>query len=72
MDNYKRDAVFEYLGKFCLFAKKDDFIEVTKWKNDEGIDITLSTQKNNVISLTFGELKAIKKLSKQLDKGISE
>ena len=53
------------LNDFCYLAKKGDFIEITEWVNFDGYDITINEKQ---FSLTHGEVKALKKLIKILDK----
>ena len=62
MQQYKLDAVFEDLTKFCHFAKKDDYIQVAEWHNGEGWSIDIAGKKT--IDLTHGELRAIECLTK--------
>jgi hypothetical protein len=50
---------------FCYLSKPGDFIEITEWVSLDGYDITISEKQ---FSLTHGELKALKKLIKLLDK----
>ena len=52
-----------------MFAKDHDFIELTVWTNHEGVDVTIN---NRTIQLTFGEIDAIKKLTKKLIKEIDK
>lgn len=59
-----RKSVSDDLNKYCIFAKDDDFIEVTQWTNGEGWDITINDKR---IYLTDGELKAINHLVNSLD-----
>ena len=59
-----RKSVMDDLNKYCIFAKDNDFIEVTEWSNGEGWDITIN---NKYIYLTDGELKAINHLVNSLD-----
>ena len=59
-----KKSVSENLDKFSPIFKKTDFIEVTEWTNGEGWDICLN---NRLISLTYGQLEAIKYLVKALD-----
>ena len=66
---YNRKAIFEKLKEYCYFAKEDDFIEITEWVNHEGYDIEISKERESKrISLTSGEIKAIKKLIKKFEK----
>ena len=67
IEKYKRETVFANLKDYCHLAKEDDFIEITEWKNGDGIDLTLSSFQDRMIQLTWGELRAIKKLTKKLD-----
>lgn len=67
MEKYTRPAVFALLDKYCLLAKPDDFIEVCEWSNGVGVDVTISSQLGNVmVPFTWGQLRALKKLVKQL------
>lgn len=59
-----RKSVSDDLNKYCIFAKDNDFIEVTQWTNGEGWDITINDKR---IYLTDGELKAINHLVNSLD-----
>lgn len=68
MEKYKRNAIFAELNQFCSFADKNDFIEITEWKNDEGIDVEISGKLQQRFQLTHGEFKALKKLMKKLKK----
>lgn len=65
MEKYKRKSVFSELKKYDGFAKEHDYIEVCEWHNVEGYDIDIN---GRVIRLTRGELRAIKKLVKALEK----
>ena len=60
-----RKSVNADLNDFCYLAKPHDFIEVTNWSNLDGYDITIGEKQ---ITLTIGELDAIKALVKKLDK----
>ena len=71
MEKHDRKSVFDNLNKYCTFSihRKDDFIEVTEWSNGEGYDICISNVEGpKHIYLTWGELKAINTLVKELDK----
>lgn len=61
----KRKAVCDMLTNYCVFAKEQDYIEVTEWTNGDGYDIDLNGKKH--ISLTHGEVEAISYLTKSLD-----
>lgn len=60
----QRKTINDDLSKYCYFAKKDDFIEITEWTNGEGWDISF---KDKHIVLTSGELDAINFLTKALE-----
>jgi len=66
ISTYKLDAAFVELQEFDHFARPHDFIEVSLWNNGEGFDAHLSTRAEQVIRLTWGEFKALKKLVKEL------
>lgn len=68
MDKYKRKAIFSRLKGFCSFAKEDDFIEVTEWKNMEGFDVSVDNVQGPVnFRLTYGEFDLLKKMVKKLE-----
>ena len=64
MELDERKAVNDSLKKYDHLAKDSDFIEVTEWANGEGWDISLN---DKLISLTYGQLEAIKYLVKALE-----
>lgn len=68
IETYKLDTAFATLKQFDYFAKPNDFIEVSLWRNGEGFDVHLSSHAEQTIKLTWGEFKALKKLLKELDK----
>jgi hypothetical protein len=52
----KRKAVFSEIKGYCIHAGDNDFIEVTKWSNGEGYDISIDRKNGGEkFSLTFGE-----------------
>lgn len=63
MEIHERKAVSDELKKYDHLAKDSDFIEVTEWVNGEGWDICLN---NRLISLTYGQLEAIKYLVEEI------
>ena len=63
----KRISVSDNLDKYCVLSKKDDFIEVTRWSNEDGFDIVIGGEDNKNISLTIGEIDAISYLTKTLE-----
>ncbi len=64
MEKYKLKAVSAQLTDFDFLAKEHDFIEVSEWHNGEGYNIVIN---DRIISLTYGELKAINTLVGLLD-----
>jgi len=69
----RKSALVE-LKDFCTFSMgnrkdKGDFLEVTEWTNGEGYDIRISNVNGEKkLELTHGQLKAIKKCVKAIDK----
>ena len=60
MEVSQRKSISDKLCKYCICSKDSSFIEVTEWTNGEGWDITFD---DTVISLTWGQLDAIKYLT---------
>lgn len=56
----QRKSISDNLRKYDHLAKDNSFVEVTEWVNGEGWDITFD---DTVISLTWGQLDAIKYLT---------
>jgi hypothetical protein len=68
MEQYKRKSIFSELKGFCSFATKDEFMEVTEWKNMEGFDVVIHSVDGNFrFKMTHGEFGLLKKLIKKLD-----
>lgn len=66
MDINNRLSVWDNLSNYdYLCNDKDKIIEITRWTNSEGWDITIGENKN--FSLTDGELEAINFLTKCLE-----
>lgn len=63
MDIVNRRSINDNLRKYDYLAKENSFIEVTEWANGEGWDITFN---DTIISLTLGQLDAIKYLTSAL------
>lgn len=68
MEKYSRISAFTELKEFDHLAKQNDFLEVTFWHNGEGFDTTIDSTRSQMISLTWGEYKALKKVVKFLQK----
>lgn len=72
IEHRTRRAVFAPLEPYChlSYGRRDDFIEVTEWINGEGFDVNLNDAGGmQSMSMTYGQLKAIRKLVKALEKG---
>jgi hypothetical protein len=69
IETYKRTATFSLLKPFDYLAKEHDFMEVTEWRNGEGVDVHISSNREQSFQLTWGEFKTLKKLVKELDNG---
>lgn len=59
-----RKSIYDDLQKYDCLKNKSSFIEITEWTNGEGWDITIDEK---IFSLTYGELEAIKYLTRALD-----
>lgn len=59
-----RKSICDDLQKYDCLKNKSSFIEITEWINGEGWDITIDEK---IFSLTYGELEAIKYLTRALD-----
>lgn len=66
IESYTRQSVFTELKEFCHLSKEGSFMEMTEWKNGEGVDIVIASFQDKSIQLTFGELQAIKKLTNKI------
>lgn len=63
----KRRSDMVDLKDFCVFGRKDDYVEVTEWANGEGYDVSMITiTGEKIFSLTHGEFDALKYLIKDL------
>ena len=68
IQTYKLDAAFAQLRDFDHCALPDDFIEVSLWHNSDGFDVHISSHGDQFIQLSWAQVKALKKLIKELDK----
>jgi len=66
IESYTRQSVFTELKEFCHLSKEGSFIEMTEWKNGEGVDIVIASFQDRSIQLTFGELQAIRNLTNKI------
>ena len=57
--SYTRRSVFTELAPYCHHAKPDDFMEVTRWANEEGFDVTID---DKTFSLTDGQFDCLMSL----------
>ena len=69
MTRGNRKSAYDDLSRYCMLAKKYDFIEVTQWSNGEGWDVTINDRH---FHLTHGELDAINYLTKAIESEDSE
>lgn len=58
-----KKSIYDDLQKYDCLKSKPSFIEITEWTNGEGWDITIDEK---MFSLTYGELEAIKYLTRVL------
>ena len=64
MSEFKKvDCIWDNLGPYDYLAKPDDFIEIKRWSNGEGYDISIN---DNIFSLSEGQLDAINYLIQKL------
>ena len=66
IESYTRQSVFTELEEFCHLSKEGSFMEMTEWKNGEGVDIVIASFQDRSIQLTFGELQAIRNLTNKI------
>jgi hypothetical protein len=66
IESYTRKSVFTELKELCHLSKEDSFMEITEWKNGEGVDVVIASFQDRSLQLTWGELEAIKKLTEKL------
>ena len=67
----QRPSAFTELEGICIMSNIDshDFMEVTEWTNGEGWDVVLVlANQYQMFHLSYGHLKALKKLIKVLKK----
>ena len=67
----QRSSAFTELEGICIMSNIDshDFMEVTEWTNGEGWDVVLVlANQYQMFHLSYGQLKALKKLIKVLNK----
>lgn len=67
IQRYKLDTAFTILSTFDWTASDEDFMEVSLWHNGEGFDARVDSNGEQHFRLTWGQLKALKKLVKELD-----
>jgi hypothetical protein len=66
IEKYTRQSVFVELKEFCHLSREGSFIEMTEWTNGIGVDVVIASFQDRIISLSFGELEAIKELTIKL------
>jgi hypothetical protein len=63
IETYERKAKFALLEPYDYFSGKDDYIEVTEWKNGEGFDVTFCVKGSEKdYSFTWGQFEALQAL----------
>ena len=74
-----RKTAFVNLKDFCTFSMiperkdKGDFLEVTEWTNGEGYDIHISdVNGEKTFSLTWGQMEALNKCVKKIEKSYTK
>ena len=67
IDKYTKNTVFTGLPYFDHSSSKNDFIEVTEWKNGEGFDVEIVSNISSRFQITRGQLKALNTLVSVLD-----
>jgi len=65
---YPRTAISTELTKYDHLSKENDFLEVTKWHNGEGFDVTIDSEVPANFQMTYGTFRALKKMVKKLEK----
>lgn len=68
VDKYKRKSIVTDLKPFCVFADKNDYVEVCEWINGEGFDVEVSGKLHQRFQMTYGEFEALKKVVKKMMK----
>ena len=68
LETRKRNTFISYkLDSFCVFAKENDFVEITEWINGDGFDFHVSASyKTEDFSLSYGAWELIRKMMKQI------
>jgi len=63
-----RASILTSLKDYCVLCDDNDYINVCEWGNGEGVDVSIYTSRNGeqMFSLTYGQLKALKKIAKYL------
>jgi hypothetical protein len=64
-NDYNKPCVFSEVKDWCILSKDTDFIEICRWGNDEGMDITIN---DTTIGVTDGQFNLINALVKKLNK----
>jgi len=65
-----RRAAFVELHQLCIMSNpgSNDFMEVTEWSNGEGYDVIINAAGHEqTFHVTYGQLRALKKLVKALE-----
>jgi hypothetical protein len=65
---YKRKTIFAELKDYDYLSKENAYIEITEWNNGDGYDVNINNFQEQNFNITHGQLKAINKLIKKLEK----
>ena len=60
IDTYNRECNFSTLKNYCHLSADNDYIEVIRWKNNEGFDVDVYCETGNQrFSLTYGQFELL-------------
>jgi len=59
IESYSRRSVYTALKEYCHHAKEHDFVELTRWHNEEGFDVTID---DKTYSFTDGQMECMVEL----------
>lgn len=62
-----RRSIFSEIDDYCYLSKEHDYIEITEWSNGDGFDIDICTEGSQILRITWGQFKLLKKMAKQLE-----
>ena len=56
IESYDRGCKFSPIKPYCHMAKPDDFMEVIRWRNEEGFDVVVN---DKIYSFTDGQFDCL-------------